>query len=1043
LFKIEDTNAARNSCSCDCRKRLIKKKCAPHSCKMSNLEGKNCFRVKSSQSAVYSGGNIATVWIPRTQPSVDGEGDEEEGLVLACGDTVHVVRSSTGVSVASFTCPSDDIVLHLDAVVVVPQPQQHPARPEQAVPAGAYIAFSTRALQIYVLSLRARTIEELQDATTTSKLEGSVDTGGDEGNSAYVLTTVHSWTAGLQAVSIVRLTTGGHYLLTGSTDGAVRSWNVFHHFLTHNLRCAGNSMVSSLHVDDEEPAVGAALTLLAVGSFEGHVSLFDFASKSLLASKRPHASAVEAIAFANAGSARSIVTVGRDRKICILSASDLTEQRCVVILEHVSCAVFYSPHVLHVGSLDGIVASYSINETETPAVCNICRLQKRSSANLQDGDEEMQIRSLVAAGRPRSNVSSTAAWIEDTKRSLIQKDADEDRTLKKTKNKQRQQKEQKDEAPSSSNADVVSLTKQFADRHVFAADASFSILRLRADTCAPTQYRIEDSTVGSLDQVLDVKLMPLSRCGAPNLFSRFVVSNSKDVRYFAGDGRVATATLSGHMDIVMACALSPTADILATGGKDNNVRFWSVDSPNPREWRCIAVGEGGHTNAISALCFTTKPNETFLACFSVGQDDCLRMWDIAHLLAPRLGTEPESLQHRTGINNAHDGSIFCVAVSPNDQFIATGGKDHAVNVWRLQGKKLFKEATMKGHKRAVTAVAFSPADRVMASSGNDGSIRLWSLVSFAIVKALQHDKIAVLTVHFFNAGTQLVTSNADGVIRVWATAASEVVATIDVHNEKVWTLAVRETSDGATYFMSGAADGVLAVTEDYTAEEAARIQKDRRDTILNEQSLANAMRRGEFSAAFVLALSLNHPRHLRQVVAKWMAKDEAECKLTITQEILPSLSQDQLRTLLEFARDWIVNARHCAVATIVVEGIVDGFHFVTLAAMQSFRPMLETLYGYLTRHANRIRHVIDRSYYVDLVTAGHGSCARGLTIRRNVALDPTGPTVLAEEPITAPASSAAVAAEGATGTARPREDEPTARESNKKRRGEPGPRKVK
>ena len=967
---------------------------------MSGVEGKNCFRVKWSQAAVYSGGNIATVWIPKS-PQAEGD-EEEEGLVLACGDTLHVVRCSTGESIASFVCPTSDIILHMDATVVVAK--MPPASADRVgegreveggdsyVPPGAYIAISTRSLQIYVFSLKPRSSA---GAVVRARPEDSGPL------TPYVLETVHNWTAAVQAVSLVRLTGGGEYLLTGSTDGVVRSWNVFHHFLTHNLRCPSNSMISSLHVDDDEAAVAAGnsmLTLLAVGSFEGHVSLFDFVTKKLIVSKRPHASAVEAICFAydkERAHMRSVVTIGRDRKICISTSTDLVELRCVVILEHVSCATFFSPSVLHVGSLDGIVASYHVSQSET--IRNVCRLKKRASSNLEDADEEMQIRSLVVAGRPRSNASSSRlseTWIEDVAPQAVTLVDDSSSLAKKSSKKG---KKTTGASPNVPPQPAPPAAAPPSEHSLYAADASFSILHLGADPIDSVSYRIVDSMTGSLDQVLDVKLLPSPSSSTATRsndlekksggsFSRFIVSNSKDVRYYQGDGRIATATLSGHTDIVLACSVLVDGQMLATGGKDHSVRFWDIRAASPLQWKCVAVGEGGHTNDVSALAFNMKPTDTFLVCFSVGADDCLRMWDVAHLKeASGASAQPQTIQHRAGVNSAHDGAVFCVSVSPNDQFVATGGKDHVVNVWRLQGKKIFKEAAMKGHKRAVTSVVFSPADRVLASSSNDGTIRLWSLVSFSVVKALQHDKIAVLHVEFFNKGTQLVTTNADGVLRVWATAASEVVAMLDIHEEKVWALAVREDEgSNGTYFVTGAADGVLTVTEDFTSEEAERIQAERRNTILGEQSLANALRSGEFSNAFILALSLNHPRHLRQVVAKWMAKDEDQCKSVLTTAIIPSLSTEQLKTLLEFTRDWIVNARHCVVATLVMQSVVDGFHFQQLGDMASFRPMLETMYAYLTRHADRVRHVTERSYYVDLLTVGYRSS--GLTVRRNVAI---------------------------------------------------------
>lgn len=830
------------------------------------MEGKNCFRTRWSQTPFYSGGNISLLTFR------DDEERLADYIVSACENTINVVVPDTGAIIASFTSPIDDLILHTDAVITVGTPQELEGT-DQSVPQGSFVAFSTRSLQIYVVEFVAK----------------KTDTNGH----CFELKLVRNWTAAQQAVSLVKFVKGGSILLTGSTDGNIKGWNVFHHHLTHNLRSPA-AVITSMATSDD-------CSKLAVGNFEGWVTTFNFNSKQQVATKRMHSSSVEALCFQ---SEATLISLGRDRKISVADATSLSELRSIVIKEHVSCAVFEDAVTLHVGSDDGVLASYSVPATEEVRVMR--RSARRSGAKSDDVDEEFSIRSLAL------RVNSTESLVE---------------------------------------ASVAPRPNT-----IFAATAAFNIEAMQRSDSEKTRYDTVSTLVGYLDQVLDVK--PLADC-AEN-YHRVVVTNSKDVRSFIGSGSVSDKCFSGHSDIVLCCHISTDGRLMATGSKDHSVRVWNMETAD-----CLLVGADGHSGDVTAVAFNNKQSDSFHVLLSIGADDNFRMWDVQSALT----SGRSEMTPKAAINEAHQGAVHCLAVAPNDQFIATGGKDKNVNVWNMNGKKIFKEAVMKGHRRGVTGVAFSPTDRVLASSSNDGSVRLWSLVSFSCVKTLQSDKVGVLQLHFFNKGTQLVTGNAEGVLRFWALAASEVVTTLESHSEKVWALAAVETEKD-TFVLSGAADGVLHITEDFTTAEAQRLEEERHEAIYNEQELQNAMRKGNFSDAFRLALQLNHPRHLRQVVMRWTAVDSEECSATLIRDILPSLSHNDTKRLLEFTREWITNARHCTIATIITHSFLKAFHFSTLEKTEVFSQLLEALLSYSTRHSNRIHQVLHRTYYIDFLLKG-------------------------------------------------------------------------
>jgi U3 small nucleolar RNA-associated protein 13 len=923
---------------------------------------------------------------------------------MACGDTVNVVRATTGEVLCSYALPMEDVILHVDAVTVpataaaeeeeskatiddsqsylrgaksksskkkskdakaaikteptdedvtsvkTPTPaaasETAAAVAELVAPEGNYIAVGTRGLQIYVLRVEVHVDAAPAEKEADPDGEGNAPVKSEEGKDEaradanevtegtlssstvrYSAELLRNWTAAQHAISVVHFSHSGTYLISGATDGSVKVWNVFHHYLTHNLICPHSSLVQSVCLDASE-------SYLAVGSFEGHVTVFDFVSKKMIAAGRPHVQAVESITFSE--HLTHVYSIARDRKLAVSKvvslehqrhSMELQEVRAVVVKEHVSTAVFEGTALLHVGAMDGVVSTYRMSEAETVQL--VRRLPKPPASDAEDGAEETFVRAILIAGLPKgaNNRKLRGFLVHETP-----------------------------------TAPAQSL--------LYVGDAGFNIQLVVPSPTDCGAYVTQRTLVGFLDQILDVKLFPES-----SLLHRAVVTNSKDVRLYASAGCVSTRTLRGHGDIVLSCAVSSDGAWIATGAKDNEVRVWSSET-----CETVVRGVGGHSAEITSLSFNGKQTDTYLLLFSVSSDENLRLWDIGVPLAERAdqitkgGTAVAAVmevQHRSGVNAAHSGPIYTVAVAPNDQYVATGGKDKSVNVWNITGKKIFREAALKGHRRGISCLAFSPVDRVLASASNDGSVRLWSLVSLTCLKALQVDRTSVLQLSFFNNGTQIVTGNAEGVLRVWAIASSESVWSAETHTEKIWALAVEERDEGRdTVFYSGAADGVLIATEDYTAAEVQRVREDRHETILQEQALANAIRKGEFSEAFMLALRLSHPRHLRQVLVRWCAKDAKECENTLRGELLPSLNEEQMTRLLQYTREWITNSRHCMVATLVLYVLISSRHFEEVAKLPSMASLIEPLLAYTRKHSQRQHDLLRRTYYIDYVIRG-------------------------------------------------------------------------
>ncbi len=219
-----------------------------------------------------------------------------------------------------------------------------------------------------------------------------------------------------------------------------------------------------------------------------------------------------------------------------------------------------------------------------------------------------------------------------------------------------------------------------------------------------------------------------------------------------------------HEMRVMTAELSGDGVLLATGGRDNKVRLWDVETEKLHQTL------SGHIGPIQALAFS--PDRTLLVSsgmrdweeqagddgityvFSSGEsvvDKTAKVWDVAtgeniatfeHLDAVRAiafspdGTLLAMSAGRTDIRSTKTWqdiatlstvNATCLAFSPDGTRIAVGmsGRQPTVQIWDITTRKPI--ATFIGHKRGIQSLAFSPNSRLLASGGSDGVIYLWQV----------------------------------------------------------------------------------------------------------------------------------------------------------------------------------------------------------------------------------------------------------------------------------------------------------------------------
>lgn len=472
---------------------------------------------------------------------------------------------------------------------------------------------------------------------------------------------------------------------------------------------------------------------------------------------------------------------------------------------------------------------------------------------------------------------------------------------------------------------------------------------------------IQSCIAGNHGTIADIRVV------GPSLSKLALASNSPALRVIpmpvsSEDALpIAVEIYEGHEDLLNSIDATEDGRWLATCSKDNTSILWRYDDESQK---FIAYAKFlGHSASVTAVALpNVMPKGWPEFVITASNDLTVKKWKVPKPDSEQTG-ELAIIKQSEYTFHVHAKDINALSLAPNDSVFATASYDKTCKIWDVETGE--SKATLAGHKRGLWDVSFCQYDKLLATCSGDKTIKIWNLDTFTIVKTLEGHTNAVQRCSFMNKQKQLVSSGADGLIKIWDCATGECLKTLDGHGNRIWAMNV--CNDGEL-IISADADGVFQFWRDSTEEQKEQDLEKEKLKVEQEQTLQNYLADEDWTNAFLLALTLNHPLRLLNVLRQSIAKSKDDASYVFNKqldEVISTLSDDQLLLLMKRCRDWNTNARTHSISQKVTKCILLHHNIGKLCEIPGLVQLVDAIIPYTKRHYSRVDNLIEQSYLLD------------------------------------------------------------------------------
>ena len=275
---------------------------------------------------------------------------------------------------------------------------------------------------------------------------------------------------------------------------------------------------------------------------------------------------------------------------------------------------------------------------------------------------------------------------------------------------------------------------------------------------------------------------------------KFIVSGGildSKVKVFNLQNLNQVFTMSGHKSGVRTVAFCPDGRLFS-GSDDKTIKIWNWEKC--QEIKTLNL----HSNAVTSIAWSR--NSKYFA--SVSDDKTIYIED----------TENNEIM----TINGHDSYVQYVSFSDDNEYIVSAGCDKKSKVWKLD--KAFKAnhdntnipyTYFTGHDDHVTCAQFNPQNEILATGGRDGKIMLWNYKtkeSIYDIAAHSSGTLYGVSLAFSPDGNFLASGGPDHLIKIWHVKTGQQLATLLGHSKAVTSIAF---SLDREILVSGSGDGTI------------------------------------------------------------------------------------------------------------------------------------------------------------------------------------------------------------------------------------------
>ena len=263
--------------------------------------------------------------------------------------------------------------------------------------------------------------------------------------------------------------------------------------------------------------------------------------------------------------------------------------------------------------------------------------------------------------------------------------------------------------------------------------------------------------------------------------------------------------LTEHTGSVESVSFSPDGKTIATGGNDQTVRLWNVETG--RHIKTLT----GHIDNVNSVSFS--PDGQTIATASGGSlivgngDNTVRLWDVNTGRHIKTLTDVKSLMIVITFDGDEIGGEYVSGTMDDDEIVLiVDGSEETFDTFDLEEATIIGHRESKGHTDSVNSVSFSPDGSTIASGSDDDTVRLWDVNTGTHIKTLTGHTDLVRSVSFSPDGSTIASGSDDDTVRLWDVNTGTHIKTLTGHTGEVSSVSF--SPDGST-IASGSGDGTV------------------------------------------------------------------------------------------------------------------------------------------------------------------------------------------------------------------------------------------